>query len=373
MKIRKFLIPVLLISVIVFLQGCGQSAANRSQASTNQPASALPKTDKVVIGVYSGDWEKEIRESGLDKFSQETGIKVEIVPGADAEWFTKLKAANGKNTPYDILILQPDTIRRAMSGDLLQTIDPKQVPNISDLYPSVNKQFTKDDRIYAAGFSMGQLGIAYREDLVPEKPTKWSDLWKPEYKGHVGISPLTYSAGLQFFSALVHSSGGEEKNTADIDKTFSKLTELKQNVVSYPDNAGALQTLIQRGDAWLVPFWDGRVFAWQKSGLKVGFVYPEDGPVAAIACWVIAKGSPNLANAYKLLNYLSGPDVQKAFGEASFYGMTNKKVAYSEEFKSKVHVGEDYYNNLKWVDYDTATPNLAAWTNRWSQTMGGSK
>jgi len=363
MKIRKYFMPVLLLLVLVFLQGYGQILAK-------QENSKLPNTDKVVIGVYSGDWEKEIRQAGLDKFSQETGIKVEVVPGADAEWFTKLKIANGKNPPYDILILQPDTIQRAIASNLLQPIDRKHVPNIGALYPSINSKFTEHGHLYAAGFSMGQLGIAYREDLVPEKPSKWSDLWKPAYQGHVAISPLTYSAGLQFFSGVIHSFGGREKNSSDVDKAFNKLAALKKNIVSYPSNAGALQTLIQRGDAWLIPFWDGRVFAWQKAGLKIGFVYPEDGPVAAIACWSIAKGSPNLANAYKLLDFLSSADVQKAFGEASFYGMTNKNVVYTEEFKSRSHVGEDYYKHLIWVDYATATPNLALWTERWSKTLG---
>jgi putative spermidine/putrescine transport system substrate-binding protein len=365
-KIWKWFIPVILISLLLILVGCGNKTATQDNKTES-----LPKTDRVVVGVYSGDWEKQIRAAGLDKFAQETGIKVDVVPGADAEWFTKLKAANGNNPPYDILILQPDTIQRAISANLLQPIDQKQVPNLADLYPSINKQFTKDNQVYAAGFSMGQLGIAYREDLVPVKPTAWSDLWNPQYKGHVGVSPLTYAAGLQFFSALVHSEGGQEKNTADVDKAFNKLAELKNNAVSFPENAGSIQTLLQRGDAWLIPWWDGRVFALQKSDMKIGFVYPKDGPVAAVASWAIAKGSPNMANAYKLLNYLSGPDVQKSFGEASFYGMSNKNVVYNDELKSKVHVGEEYYNALTWVDYNTATPNLAAWTARWSQTMGG--
>lgn len=34
---------------------------------------------------------------------KETGIKVNIVEGADAEWVSKVEAADGKNVPYDIL------------------------------------------------------------------------------------------------------------------------------------------------------------------------------------------------------------------------------------------------------------------------------
>jgi putative spermidine/putrescine transport system substrate-binding protein len=369
-KKRKLLIPfTVLMSLAIVASACG----GNKQAADGSRGGALPKTDHVVIGVSGGDWEKNIRAAALDNFAKETGIKVDVVTGTDAEWFNKIKASNGKNPSYDILILQPDTIQRAMSANLLQPLDTKNVPNLADLYPSVQQRFTKDGAAYAAGFSMGQLGIAYREDLVPVKPTKWADLWRPEYKGHVAISSPTYSAGLQFFSGLIHSLGGQEKNDADVNKAFDKLAQLKDNVVAYPDSSGSIQTLLERGDAWVVPFWDGRVFAMKQAGMKVGFAYPEDGPVAAVASWAIMKGSPNLANAYKLLDYLCSPEVQKAFSDKSLYGMTNKKVQYSDELKKQVQVGEDFYKKLTWVDYDAVTPKLADWTNRWTQVLGGKK
>jgi putative spermidine/putrescine transport system substrate-binding protein len=359
----------LIISIVMalLLTACG-GAGNENESANN---SEEPKeTDQVVVGVYGGAWEEQIRPS-LEKFKEETGVSVEVVAGADAEWFTKLRASNGKNPQYDLLILQPDTIQRAVAADLLLPLDEEKVPNLADLYPSVQDRLTYNDKQYAAGFSMGQLGLAYRKDLVPVEPTKWLDLWNPEYKGHVAISSPSYSAGLQFFSGLVNALGGEEKNAEDVEAAFTKLNELKPSIVAYPDNPGTIQTLLERGEAWVVPFWDGRVFALQESGLDLGFVYPEEGAVAAAASWAITKGSPNEANAYKLLNYLISPEVQGEFSKQSYYGMTNKNVEYSEVLKGKVQTGEEAYSQLKWVDYETATPQLNDWTNRWTQELGG--
>ncbi|CAM5212804.1 hypothetical protein CDEF62S_06304 [Castellaniella defragrans] len=182
--------------------------------------------------------------------------------------------------------------------------------------------------------------------------------------------PLTYSAGLQFFAGLTHALGGELKNPQDVDKAFKKLAELKANVAALPNSPGAIQTLLERGEIWVVPFWDGRVFALQKQGLKVDFAYPTDGPVVGAANWVIAKGAPNMVNAYKLLNFLSSAKVQKAFSDRALYGMTNKDVVYSDNLKGKVQVGEEAYKKLIWVDYKTATPNLVEWSDRWSKALG---
>lgn len=344
------------------LAGC---AGGNSGSTADAPAAVadLEQTDSVIIGVYSGDWEKSIEQAALSAFADETGIDVQVVSGADAEWLTKLQAANGKNVPYDLLILQPDSIQKAIDANLLQDLDVEHVPNLANLFDSVKTRFTVDDKLYAAGFSMGQLGIVYRTDLVSTPPTSWADLWSDGFSKSLGISPLTYSAGLQFFWS--QTDGG-----ADIDGAFAKMEQLKPNISSYPDGAGTIQTLLQRGDVATVPFWDGRAFAWQAQGQPIGFAYPTDGPVAAIASWVIPQGAPNLANAYRLLDYLCQAEPQSKYADLSFYGMCNKNATYSDDFLSKAQVGEEFYNNLDWIDYSVATPNLADWSTRWQQIMG---
>ncbi|MCU5774453.1 ABC transporter substrate-binding protein [Erwiniaceae bacterium BAC15a-03b] len=342
-------------------------------SSVASGATTPAATDAVVVGVYGGDWEKNIRASGLEQFAKDNHIKLTVVPGADAEWFAKLRAAKGRRSPYDIVVFQPDTVQRAQAAGLLQPLEAKDIPNLDKLYRSVQTRFVTDNQTYAAAFSLGQLGLAYRTDLVANPPKSWLDLWKPEYKGHVAISSPTYAAGLQFFAGLVHATGGELNKPADVDKAFAKLQQLRGNAVAFPDSPGAIQTLLERGDAWIVPYWDGRVFALKQQGMKVDFVYPSDGPVVGAANWVIPKGAPNLANAYKVVNALSSAEVQKSFADKSLYGMTNKDVQYNDSMKQQVKVGEEAYSKLIWIDYASATPQLADWTRRWSQALGGAQ
>ena len=353
------------VLTVAALTGCQDKAADTTAA--NGPAA----TDKLVIGVYGGGWEKNVRAAGLEQFGKDNNIDVQIVAGADAEGFAKLRAASGNNPPYDVVIFQPDTVQRAIASDLLEPLDPARIPNLTNLYDVVQSRFTSDGKVYAAASSLGQLGLAYRTDLVPHPPTSWLDLWKPEYKGHVAISSPTYAAGLQFLAGLTHALGGQMSDDNDMKRTFEKLHELRGNAVAFPDSPGAIQTLLERGDAWVVPYWDGRVFALKKEGMKIDFAYPTDGPVVGAANWVIAKGAPNMANAYKVVDFLSSAAVQESFSDRSLYGMTNADVQYSDEIKGQVQVGEEAYKKLIWIDYAVATPKLADWTTRWSQALGG--
>ncbi|MGE6631989.1 ABC transporter substrate-binding protein [Bacillus sp. NPDC077027] len=359
MKKRLLAIFMTVVSAVLLLTACG---------GNGQDSKKQQKT--VVVGVYGGDWEKNIKPI-LQKFEKDTGIKVQTVSGADSEWFTKLKASNGKNPPYDLLILQPDTIQRGIAANVIEPINEEKAPNVKNLYSSVQKKLTVDGKQYAAGFSMGQLGIAYRKDLIKQEPNSWTDLWSKQLKGKVAISSPTYSAGLQFFSALVHAQGGTESNPKDIEKAFKSLAQLKGQVAAFPDNSGSIQTLLERGDVLAVPYWDGRVFALEEEGLDIGFAYPKEGAVAAVASWTLTKGSEHQDTAYELLNYLSGKEAQEAFSEKSYYGMSNSDVKYNDKIKGKVKVGENYYSKLTWVDYETAASELGSWTNRWNEVLGG--
>lgn len=131
--------------------------------------------------------------------------------------------------------------------------------------------------------------------------------------------------------------------------------------------------MLERGDVVAVPYWDGRAFALEEEGMSIGFSYPKEGAVAAVASWALTKGSQHEEAAYKLLNYLSGKEAQEAFSEKSYYGMSNSDVKYGDKIKGKVKVGENYYSKLTWVDYETATSELGNWTNRWNEVLGGGK
>lgn len=93
--------------------------------------------------------------------------------------------------------------------------------------------------------------------------------------------------------------------------------------------------MLERGDVAAVPYWDGRSFALEEEGMNIGFSYPKEGAVAAVASWALTKGSQHEEAAYKLLNYLSGKEAQEAFSEKSYYGMSNSDVKYGDKIRGR--------------------------------------
>ncbi len=324
------------------------------------------KSQEITVTAFAGAWGDLFKTSFVEPYEKATGVKVNLVYGADADWLTKLRAADGKNPPFDVVALTPGTFRQAAAGNLLQPLKTGSLSNFKQLDPVLTAQSAVGGSDYGVPLTTGSTGLTYRTDKIKQAPTDWTDIFDKKYCGHVALPPLTFNAGLEFFSALVSSEGGKLSDPAAVNQAFDKLAQLKHCVSAYPADAGSVTTDLQNGDAWIVPFWDGRAFALQKAGQPIGFTYPSSGPVGALTSYYLPKGSTNPA-ALKFLDYVASAQHQKPFAEGTFYGGGNDSIDYTPAFKSKIKFGRAVYSKFTWVDYTTATAKLNEWQQRWNQ------
>lgn len=345
-------------AVALVLSACSVDTADTGSENSSDQT--------LTVTAFAGPWGELFKSSFIEPFEKDTGVKVNLVPGASADWLTKLRAANGKNPPFDVLAFTPDAARPAAAGSLVAKLDTGKLPRWGELDTVLAEKAGVDGTFYGVPLTTGSTGLMYRKDKVKTAPTDWTDIFNPEYCGHVALPPLTYNPGLEFFSALVTSTGGKLSNPSDVDKAFTQLAKLKGCVSSYPANAGNVQAAIENGDAWVVPYWDGRAFAIEQAGTQVGFTYPSSGAVGALTSYYIASGTTKSDLAYKFLDYLTKPEYQKKFGEGNWYAASNDTISYSPAFEQRIKHGPEVYAKFNWVDYTVATPKLNEWQQRWN-------
>jgi putative spermidine/putrescine transport system substrate-binding protein len=355
---REFLAAAGAAGVGTLVGGWSEEAAAQSELSGD-----------LIVVAAGGAWETAFRENMVKPFTQKhpkLKILVDLTPNTGQ--LAKLRAARGTNPPFDMMMMLDEQMDVAMREGLLDTFTANEVPNVRDLYAvSAPTKWQKDGKYFAVHQNWGQLGLTYRTDKIKTPPKEWLDFWKPEYKGLIGMPPMSYSIGLQFFIATVHALGGDEKNPADVDRAFEKIKTLKPSIVQQPADAGAIQQLLERGDIALVPLWDGRAHGLAAAGLPIGFSYPnKPGPVASGAPVAIAKGSHNRAAAVQFLNFRLSPDAQRGFCEQMWYGPSNSKTKFDEKHAAKIAYGTEHYKKLLAPNYEVVSQKLGEWTQRWA-------
>jgi putative spermidine/putrescine transport system substrate-binding protein len=354
--------------------GAGAVAALVEACSVNTGASSTGSSKKtgesITVTAYSGAWGTDFETAFVTPFEKATGITVNMVYGADADWLTKLRAAGGSNPPFDLTAFVSESALTAAESSLIQPLDTGKIAYWNQLDPVLVNQSVESGKPYGVPLTTGSTGLMYRTDKIKTPPENWLDIFDEAYWGHIALPPLTYNTGLEFFSELVKIEGGTLADTAAVNKAFAKLATLKGKVSAFPADPGTIATDLENGDAWIVPFFDGRAFALQAAGQPIGFTYPKPNPVGALTSYYVTTGTTKTAAVYKFLNYLSSAQYQKMFGEATFYGAANDTIQYSAAFNAKIKHGYSVYKNFSWVDYSVATPNLNAWQQRWAQIFG---
>ena len=139
----------------------------------------------------------------FDKFTADTGVKVELLSMSSGEVLSKLRAEGGVPSADLWFGGGIDAFMSAKADGLLEQVNFDAASQLAPLY--------KDEENYWFSKGMTVVGFLVNNSLLKElnleAPTTWTDLVKPEYEGEVIMSN----------PAVSYIDKGVEKAIADVD------------------------------------------------------------------------------------------------------------------------------------------------------------
>jgi iron(III) transport system substrate-binding protein len=194
------------------------TGAPTTQAATTTTAPTMPeaRTD-IPLVIYSG------RHYGVEPvyadFTAKTGIKVEVVAGADQANLERLRV-EGERSPADLL-LTADTGTLALAADegllrpFMMTDDIAAIP---EPYRDGEDRWT--------ALSLRARTIYVNPDAVAEadRPTSYADLADPVWKDRVCLRPATHVYTQSWASFMIQNLG-EERATEVISAIYDNSTD----------------------------------------------------------------------------------------------------------------------------------------------------
>ncbi len=272
-------------------------------------------SDEKVVNVYTHRHYKA-DDQLFKKFSEETGIQVNIVNASADELIQRLET-EGKNSNADILItVDAGRLYRAQSKGLLQPIKSKT------LEMNIPEQYREKDG-YWFGMTYRARIIAYAKDRVdPEQIKTYEDLTDPQWKNKIVIrsSENIYNQSLL---ASIIVADGEEKA-----KDWAK--GVVENMARNPKGSDRDQVKAVasgEGDIAVVnTYYIGLMLhdeneEERKAGETVGIIFPNQdsrGTHINISGIGVTKYAPHKENAIKLMEFLSGIDAQQTLANLNY-------------------------------------------------------
>jgi iron(III) transport system substrate-binding protein len=292
------------LAVAVLAAACGDRGGSAAQAGAGGG----------VVNVYSHrhyDVDREL----FERFTAETGIRVNVVTGSADELMTRLQT-EGRSSPADVLItVDAGRLYRAKERGLLQAVES---PLLSSNVPAALRD--EDGHWYALTTRARVLVYARDRVQASELPT-YEALAQPQWRGRVLVRSSENVYNQSLLASLIAHGGeaGALEWAEGIARNLARSpsggdTDQLKAVAAGAGDVAISNTYYLAKLATSADPEDRRVFE------RLGVVFPNQGGRGThinVSGAAVTRHAPNRANGIRLIEFLSSDESQRLFAEGN--------------------------------------------------------
>jgi len=330
-----------------------------------------PSLGELVPGQFKGQtirvlsWggiEAEVyKKYGVQPFVDLTGAEVIYEEHSGTMSGLAKVRAQKDNPQEDIVGLDFGATYTAQAEGLLDPVDGSTVPNLAFL----------DTPFLATGvvpLTTQATDLLWNTNVFKEPPATWGEIFNPQWKGKVGLSPLTWTGGCVDLILAALDAGGDQYN---IEPGFKQLEKLKGGIKIYGENMAMVAELFKSGDLVVASNCPQLFKEYiQDPAYPIGVGSKDRSPQTYWPeTWGKVHGHPGNSDAIDaLLNFACRPEAQIGYATDLWYGPTNRSVKLPADILPKypgilVDTDEERLKATK-IDWPHFFANQANWTER---------
>ena len=188
------------------------------------------------------------------------------------------------------------------------------------------------------------------------KPTTWAELADPIYKGHISMpNPASSGTGFLDVSSWIQVMGEE--------KAWDYMDGLHENVALYTHSGSKPCKQAAAGEFAIGISWPFRAVKLIKKGAPIDIIVPEEGIGWEMQVVAIIKGTKNLEDAKRMIDWSISEHAQGLFGQrqsvVAMTEMLQKDELYPDRVQEKM-----INNDFAWAGANKARI-IAEWRKRY--------
>ncbi len=266
------------------------------------------------VNVYSARQENLIKPI-LDRFTEQTGIRVNLVTGGADELITRLEL-EGRNSPADILLtVDVGRLHRARELELLQPVH-------SDILTDAVPERYRDPDGYWYAMSLRARVLVYNRNRVSaDELSSYAALTEPQWRGRICVRSSSNIYNQSMVAAMISRQG--------VDATETWARGLVANFARSPQGGDRDQiSAVAAGQCdvaivntyYLAGMMQSPVARDRRTAESVGLFWPDQdgGGVHVNASGAgLTRTAPNADAARQLLEFLVLEEAQTWYAEAN--------------------------------------------------------
>lgn len=326
-----------------FMQATSSAVAVGALSSVARRASAQSSGELKIV-VVGGNFGKAVLEAFVKPFEAETGIKVTPVNQDvnDAQIGMMVEA---RNVSVDVGLLSQGGVLNLAAKGYLENIDYSiyKKAELEGIEGHFKQPFGVSPYIYSSI-------MAYNTKKFPvgkPRPTTWAEFW--DVKKFPGVRALPTGqggiGGPWEEALLADGVAADALYPMDVDRIFASLDKIKPHIRKWWASGSEILQIMRDNVADIVQTYDGRAISLIDDGAPIEI--NRNQVKLTWDYWYIPKGSPNLQNAQKFIEFTTRSDRQAAFAQLFALAPSNRNAyrLIPEKIARKLATYPDYAAN----------------------------
>jgi spermidine/putrescine transport system substrate-binding protein len=350
--------------------------------SDNGPIDSGLNLEKGPLNVFN--WADYINPALVKQFQKEFKVQVKITTFEnEEEAIAKLTSGQAN---FDVWFPTVEYLSRAVAGKLIQPLNHSYLPNLKNVWPSLQNPFYDRHSRYTVPYTIYTTGIAWRTDKVKKDPTHFANpydiFWRSQAdSGKVAIlddmREALSMAMVRRHRYDINTENANLINAAEADLAqLTSLVHVKTNVTDYTD--------IPAGKTWISQAWSGDMAGapyYLAKGVKptvLGYWRPPKNAVIGNDMIALLRGAKNPVLAHAFINYIL--DNKKGILNFSWNGyIPPLKVINPEKLIAQGYIPKNLGSTIvRESDFNRGvsimpltTQGQTLWQNAWSKFKAG--
>ncbi len=287
-----------------------------------------------VVNIYN--WSDYIAEGVIEKFEQQTGIKVNY-DVFDSNEILEAKLLTG-GTGYDIVVPSASFLERQIKAGLFQKLDKSKLPNLKNLDETIMQavQMADPNNEYSIVYMWGTTGIGYNVKMIEERmenaPTNsWELIFNPEILAKFadcGVSLLDAPDELIPAALIYLGLNPLSEDEADLQAAEQLIKNIRPLIRSF-NNSQYISDLAN-GDICIAHGYSGDILQARdradeaENDIEINYSIPKEGAIIWFDMMAIPVDAPNPQNALKFMNYIMQPEIAAEITNYVWYANANQ-------------------------------------------------
>jgi putrescine transport system substrate-binding protein len=308
-RLRRLALPGCAAALALLISACGGHKSGGAAAVSNAK----------VLNLFI--WADYMAPDTIDKFEQQTGIKVNVAfYDSNEDLETKLLAGS---SGYDIVVPSASFFERQIKAGIYLPLDKTKLPNLSNMDPALMARTAANDPGNAHGviYMWGTIGIGYNEKMIhallPDAPLdSWRLVFDPAVAAKVSKCGINFLDSPAEMMRIVYSYLGKDPNS-DKPEDLAAAEKVLAAVRPYIRNISTADYIeaLANGDLCIAVGYNGDLLQSRdrahdaNKGIDIGYVTPREGTILWFDNLAIPKDAPHPGNAHTFINYIMTPQV----------------------------------------------------------------